>query len=390
MERLKAFLRRYGVAVLIIVLVGISASIIVQKIFPPTIPSYYLVGTGRIDGDIITLNTKYAGRLDRVDVQDGMALTEGQTVALLQSEEYQAKRLQILAQIEAKQKEIQAKMIELEMMKRTIPQQLIKSQANTHIRIHQRQELEHMMTLQEERLVQATKDAQRIATLYEGQLIEKHQLEVATLKVQAEQEQLATLKQKIQQANEGVKIADSDQDDAKSSLKKIEALLQAIEGMKASLKAAQGGLAEIDAILDTMTLRAPAKCVVIEKIANKGEVVAAGMPIATLLDPSTLYLKIFLDTKANGQVKVGDKGVIFIDAFPDEPIEAKVVRIEQRAEFTPKEVSVPSDRIQRVFAVHLKPLKSDLRLKLGLPAVGVVCTDPSQPLPSHLHDIEHQ
>ena len=78
--------------------------------------------------------------------------------------------------------------------------------------------------------------------------------------------------------------------------------------------------------------------------------------------------------------------IIFLDAKPNEPIASKVIRIEQRAEFTPKEVSVPSDRIQRVFALHVKPQNAHMSLKLGLPAVGVVSMD-GQGLPKSLKNV---
>jgi HlyD family secretion protein len=110
------------------------------------------------------------------------------------------------------------------------------------------------------------------------------------------------------------------------------------------------------------------------------------MPVATLIDPRTLYLKIFVDTLENGKIKLGDKGVIFLDAWPDRPIPAQVVRIAQKAEFTPKEVSVRSDRIQRVYAVHLKPLRPDPLLKLGLPATGVITLD-GRGLPRSLEEL---
>jgi HlyD family secretion protein len=102
-----------------------------------------------------------------------------------------------------------------------------------------------------------------------------------------------------------------------------------------------------------LTLRSPVNGFVVEKIANVGEVVGAGMPVATLIDPDSLYLRLFVDTIENGKIKLGDKAVIFTDAYPDRPIAASVVNIAQKAEFTPKEVSVRSDRIQWVFAVHL-------------------------------------
>ena len=135
-----------------------------------------------------------------------------------------------------------------------------------------------------------------------------------------------------------------------------------------------------------MTLRSSIDGVVVEKIANQGEVIGAGSVVATLLDPNSLYLKSFIDTKQNGNLHVGNDAVIFLDGKPNEAIAAKVVRIEQKAEFTPKEVSVPSDRIQRVFALHIKPLSPQSTLKLGIPAVGVVSMD-GKGLPKSLKNV---
>jgi len=159
----------------------------------------------------------------------------------------------------------------------------------------------------------------------------------------------------------------------------IGSLESGIEALKASKE-------QIEAMLSEMMLKSPIDGYTVEKIANEGEVIGAGMPVATLLDPASLYLKIFVDTMQNGKIKIGDKALIFLDAYPDRPIEAKVVSIAQKAEFTPKEVSVRFDRIQRVFAVHLKPLKVDLLLKLGIPAIGVISID-GKGLPKSLDEI---
>lgn len=125
---------------------------------------------------------------------------------------------------------------------------------------------------------------------------------------------------------------------------------------------------------------------VIEKVTQAGEVIGSGMIIATLIDPHSLYLKMFVDTLENGKIKVGDKAVIFLDSSPDKVIEAQVANVAQKAEFTPKDVSVSSDRIQRVYAVHLKPLQINPLLKLGIPAIGVISTD-GEGLPSSLKEI---
>jgi len=142
----------------------------------------------------------------------------------------------------------------------------------------------------------------------------------------------------------------------------------------------------VQAMIDELTLKSPIDGFVIEKIAHKGEVVGAGMGVVTLSDTKSYYLKLFIDTMNNGKIKIGDEAVIFLDSNPNKPIKAKVIQIAQKAEFTPKDVSVRSDRIQRVYAVRLKPLEYDPILKLGIPAIGIIGIDGAK-LPNSLDEI---
>ena len=96
------------------------------------------------------------------------------------------------------------------------------------------------------------------------------------------------------------------------------------------------------------------------------------MPIVTLINPKSLYLKIYVNTIYTGKIKLGDKAEIFLDAYPNRPIQAIVSKIAKKAEFTPKEVAVRADRITRVYEVRLKPISPNPLLKLGLPATGVI------------------
>lgn len=235
-------------------------------------------------------------------------------------------------------------------------------------------------------LAQTKRDFKRAQKLYKSKSIYKEKFELAELKLNAEAKKLKALQEQLQELKSAVALAKIGLADAQASQQKLLSINANINALEDEIKALKASKAQVEAMIEEMTLRSPVNGITVEKIANEGEVIGSGMPIATLLDPHSLYLKIFIDTIQNGKIKVGDKAVIFLDAYPDRPIEAKVVRIAQKAEFTPKEVSVRSDRIQRVFAVHLKPLKADPLLKLGIPAIGVVSLD-GKGLPSSLSTI---
>ena len=150
--------------------------------------------------------------------------------------------------------------------------------------------------------------------------------------------------------------------------KRLESLNKQIQQLEAQKK-------EVMAMLAEMKIYSPVYGVVIDRIAQPGMVIGDGGNILLLIEPEELYLKMFIDTIENGRIKLGDKAQIFLDAYPDNPIPAKVVRIEERAEFTPKEVQIKSDRIQLMFAVHLKPIEYNPLIKLGIPAIGVISID---------------
>ena len=379
-------LKKYWLAVAIAVLLVISGWMIYVKLHPKELPENLVEGTGRIDGDLVNLNTKYPGRVKKITVNDGTVVKKGMVVAVLGSREYEAQKAQIEAQIEAQKKTLKAKTTELEIARTTIPAGLEKAQEQLKATQAKLKVLEENINAQNKVLEQAKRDHERSEFLYKSKAIDPHTFELSKLKVDTEQDRYNALLLQRDELKSAIAVAESAVREAQASQEKIHAIEDSLEALKEGIKALEASKRQVETMIEELTLKSPLDGHVVEKIANEGEVIGAGMPVATLIDPHSLYLKIFVDTLENGKVKIGDKAVIFLDAYPNRPIEAKVVRIAQKAEFTPKEVSVRSDRIQRVFAVHLKPLKVDPLLKLGIPAIGVISTD-GKGLPSSLDEI---
>ncbi|QOP43434.1 HlyD family efflux transporter periplasmic adaptor subunit [Sulfurimonas sediminis] len=379
-------LKKYWLAVVIAVLLVSAGAMIYKKLHPKTLPANLVEGTGRMDGDLVNLNAKYAGRLDKIFVDDGVPVHKGMVVGVLKSKEFAAQKAGLDAQIQAKKQQLAAQKIEEKIAQTTIPLLEKKAKAQLVSAQASQQAFEKNILIQKDVVAQAKRDFKRSQRLYKNKSIDKHKLELAQLKRDTENKKLSALQQQLKKVKSGVTLARIALLDAQASQKKLFAIAANIQALQDGIEAAKASKAQIEAMIQEMTLVSPVDGITVEKIANEGEVIAPGMPVATLLDPHSLYLKIFVDTLQNGKIKLGDKAVIFLDAYPNHPIQAKVVRIAQKAEFTPKEVSVRSDRIQRVFAVHLKPLAIDPLLKLGIPAVGVVSLD-GKGLPTSLNDI---
>ncbi len=364
----------------------VAGALIYVKLHPRQLPANLVEGTGRIDGDLTNLNAKYPGRVAEIFVDDGIPVKKGMVVARLTSKEYKEQKRSLERQIAARRNELEAKEIELGINETKVPQMLQKAKAALKSRKSQLVEIGRTIASQKSQVMQDLRDLKRMKNLFAQKLIEKHKLEEITLKHDVDRHTLEGLLDKKRQLEQAVAIAKSDLEDAVAAQKSLDAMRRGIEALKEGIAALEASRNQVEAMIAELTLHSPIEGFTVEKIANVGEVIGAGMPVATLVSPESLYLKIFVDTIKNGKIKLGDKAVIFLDAWPNRPIPARVVRIAQKAEFTPKEVSVRSDRIQRVFAVHLKPLELDPLLKLGIPAIGVVSLD-GKGLPSSLNDI---
>jgi HlyD family secretion protein len=379
-------LKKYGLIIVLALLLAIASLFIYNKVNPKKLADNLISGTGRIDGDIISLNTKYPGRVEEILVEDGQEIKKDEVVAKLQSDEYQAKLRALDETINSVKDSLLAMEHEYDIAKESIPLEIKKALGALEISKAQKNELEDSISSLKEALAQDQRDYDRTQVLYSKELIGKQKIELANLRLVNNTNKLSGLQQKRAQLQSSILIAQDTVSLAQNQNKKLLAIranIHATEGKIASLKANRE---ELQITIEQLTIKSPVDGIVIEKVTQLGEVIGSGMILATLIDPHSLYLKMFVDTLENGKIKVGDKAVIFLDSNPDKAIEARVANIAQKAEFTPKDVSVSSDRIQRVYAVHLKPLQIDPLLKLGIPAIGVISTN-GEGLPSSLKDI---
>ncbi|MEA3386523.1 MAG: HlyD family efflux transporter periplasmic adaptor subunit [Thermodesulfobacteriota bacterium] len=368
-------MRNYIIGTIIIFLILLSVFFIYQKLYPSQLPPNLIAGTGRIDGDIIALNTKYTGRIKTVLIEEGQSVNKGNIIAIFQSDELEAKLESIEGGVQSSQKGLDALQKDYEIAQISIPLTIEKAKKGVDIAIAQKKQLLRSIDNLNLVIIQDKRDFERAKRLSEKNLIAKHAFELSRLKLDNDINELESLRQGLNQSNDKIDISGTDLKIAQNQLKKLDALKANIGAARNQTASLEANKREISAIIKELTLISPIDGVVIEKIAQTGEVLAPGMVVATLIDPDELYLKIFVDTLENGKIKLKDKAVIFLDSFPDMPIQASVIRIGERAEFTPKEVNVKSDRIQRMYAVHLKPVTPNSHLKLGIPAIGVISTD---------------
>jgi len=393
-------LKNYITMILVALLVTVSGYFIYIKINAKELPQGLIASSGRIDGDLILINTKYPARVENIFVKEGDKVEENQIVAKLVSNEFLSKYKGLDEAINSIKDEklsfeqtIEGSQMELKLLEKTLPNLVKIKQDDLNTIKKTLHSMELKIQTANFNCEQCERDYKRYKKLYKTKTISPEKFELVELKYKTTKKELESLEVERLKLLSSVNIGKTSLQIQKDNLKKIDILKQNIKASQTKLKSIkskirqlQANKGEVKAMIDELTLKSPIDGFVIEKIANKGEVVAGGMGVVTLSDTNSYYLKLFIDTINNGKMKIGDNAVIFLDSNPNRAIKAKVVRIAQKAEFTPKEVSVRSDRIQRVYAVRLKPLKYDPILKLGIPAIGIIGADGTK-LPNSLDEI---
>lgn len=132
------------------------------------------------------------------------------------------------------------------------------------------------------------------------------------------------------------------------------------------------------------TIRAPSAGTILIKGVEVGELASPGRTIAVIADLARIEFKIYIPESEIGKIKLNDPARVRVDAFPDRYFEARVARVDPRAQFTPKDVHMPDERARLVFGVVLAVDNPEAYLKPGMPADAWVRWKPEAPWPSIL------
>jgi len=191
----------------------------------------------------------------------------------------------------------------------------------------------------------------------------------------------------------GQNISESVFEERETTYLVAEAVLGAAKARVATadsrIEAAKAEVRRIAAQIADSTLFAPMQGRVLYRLAEPGEVVAAGGPILTLLSLENIYMDVFLPAGEAGLLPIGAEARIVLDALPDFAIPATVSFVSPEAQFTPKQVETMSEREQLVFRVRVR-IPEDLvagrieHVKTGLRGVAVIRLAPDGAWPEVL------
>jgi HlyD family secretion protein len=184
--------------------------------------------------------------------------------------------------------------------------------------------------------------------------------EIASARALAENAERERLRQKAL-LERGV-IAQQQYDTAATQAKTTrEALLELERGnrrediaaTRATLEAEQHQLGYLERQRAESLVSAPAAGVIESMDLRPGDLVGPNQPVARMLEPSQLWVRVYVPEPQLGRVRVGQKAALTVDTFPKREFPGKVVEIRTQSEYTPRNVQTLDQRMDQVFGVKV-------------------------------------
>jgi HlyD family secretion protein len=119
--------------------------------------------------------------------------------------------------------------------------------------------------------------------------------------------------------------------------------------------------------LDKLIIKSPIEGIVNSLLIKEGELVSMGKVTAEIYNPDNVEIKVYVSEANIGHIIVGQEAEILIDSHNDKTFGGKVTRINNTAEFTPKNIQTKEERVNTVFEVTVEALNSEGEIKPGMP-----------------------
>ena len=343
----------------VIALVLVIAVFTTLRFMNRGLPDGLIQANGRIEGDRVSVASKFPGRIARLLVREGDEVKSGQTLAVLEDTQIQAKVSQARAAVSALAAQVQAAQTSLSVLKQDVQLGIDIAEAgvaNAGAVLAKTQAADS----------QAALDAGRYRELLASGTVDRHKSEMADLAGTAAASEREA-------ARTGLTRAEKLLSQARLGADRIRAQSDGVTALAAQLSQGRAVQVEAESVLSDLALVAPIDGVITTRVRDKGEVVSAGSPVFDVVNLDRLYLKVYVPESQIGMLRLNLPARIYTDAFPDKPFPAVARYIASRAEFTPKEVQTPDERVKLVYAVKLYLDENpDHCLTPGLPADAVI------------------
>jgi len=307
--------------VLVVVLIAAASYMFYIRTLPPELEQGFLYGNGHVEGTEVNISAEVRGRVLDSNLVEGATVEQGSLLIALDKRDNIARLAIAKANVDARQ-------------------------------IEQQRFVEDLATWKE-LLATAERDLKRYTELRERGIVTVQKLDQIT-------------------------------NVHREALGKVRALTAQVGESKARTIVAQREVELFQIDIDKADIHAPMDATILAKSIELGELAVPESLVAVLVDMNDLELKVYLPEKVIAKVRLDAPCKVRVSAFEDRYFDCRVKRVDQRAQFTPRDINMPEERVRMVFGVVLALENTEGYLKPGMPADAWIRWDDNKPWPDHL------
>jgi HlyD family secretion protein len=304
-------------------------------------PDSVLRVSGFVEATEVQISSEIGGRLVDLRVAEGDRVNAGDTIARVDARDTE---LQI-ARLRAERAAADA---QLRLLRAGSRAQDIR-QAEAQVRA-----AEADVTTVDAELRSAQLDLDRFEALLQANAGSRKQRDDAKARVDVARERQRSAIERVDAAREAV------------SRFRAGARPEEIDAARARVDSVDAQIAALQKSVGDATVTAPLGGIVTQTLADSGELVARGAPIAVVTDLDNAWANLFVPEPMVPRIAIGQPAGVLTDAG-EAPIPGKVTFISPRAEFTPRNVQTAEERSKLVYRIKVAVDNRAGTLKSGMP-----------------------
>jgi HlyD family secretion protein len=337
--------------------------------------------SGTVEARTISVGSRAGGRVLRVLAREGDTVAKDQPILELELGDWPAQLVQAKAQKKSAEAVLDklrkgARPEELDQARaRTLTAKAVLDLAIAGSRPEQIQAAEARLAGQEIVVQKAKLEADRMHKLDSAGAAVPADLDNADMSLREASAQRAALQDQLDELKNGsrreeVAQARARQMEQTASMKLVVAGTRAedLRVAEADVEAADGRVAQIQSMLDELTIRAPLPARIEALDLRPGDIIAPNAAAAVLLEEKELYVRIYVPETLLGRLRVGQAVPITVDSFPDRAFRGVVTHINDVGEYSPRNLQTADERADQVFATRVELEEGFDVLRAGMAA----------------------
>ena len=287
-----------------------------------------LIITGIVETKSVDVASKIPGRIDRIFIKEGEKVNKGDTLAVLESKEMKAKVEQAKSVVDA----AAAKLA------------LVRKGA----RDEEKKGAQKLYEQAKYQFEYASKTWNRFQKLYKDSVISAQEKDGVEFKYNAAKEQMEAAKSKYDMAMNGARPEE-------------------ISATEALYNQALNTLKEAQAYYQELTITSPLKGEITNCITDEGEVISAGYPVFTVINPDDDYIVVQLREDQLNGIRMGNVYKGKVPGLANTEAEFEVSYIASMADFASwKPTNQKGEFDLKMFEIHLRPKNTLSGLRPGM------------------------